>query len=506
MADFSAVLRKTIDGLRDNTPEARERIYQKARTTIEAKLAAINPPPSAAVFDRQRKSLEDAIASVEADFAPIIKSLPPEDDFDSIFAELHSDPVKKPEPAAPAPTPVTPPKPPVKPEATEPAKPSSSKPEADLPSFDEEQDTSGDDAQTGGGQDREARNDGGAVPPPRAIRPRQKKSSSKVPAIAAGVLLLAAAAAAGGWYYVNMQPSTPGNGGTEVAGQPAETTGQEQGGAPSGDAAANNNGAAQPAAPAQERPRKFTQRLTPDGQEVDEGPAGGEPGLGEGTSVAQATAPSSNDPATAPNPAPNGNVQSSAASAGGDQAVPVGQRAIFYEERTNASQGSADPGSVVWSVVRESPGNDLPPEPVIRAEATVPDKNLQMKLTIRRNADQSLPASHIVEIIFLTPESFEGGGIENVLRVTMKRSEQDTGNPLLGIPAKIADGFFLVALSDSKADEQANLLLMQRQSWIDIPVVYKSGRRALITIEKGIPGDKIFTDVLNAWQNAAAGG
>jgi len=129
-----------------------------------------------------------------------------------------------------------------------------------------------------------------------------------------------------------------------------------------------------------------------------------------------------------------------------------------------------------------------------------------MKLTIRRNADQSLPASHIVEIIFLTPESFEGGGIENVLRVTMKRSEQDTGNPLLGIPAKIADGFFLGALSDSEADEQANLLLMQRQSWIDIPVVYKSGRRALITIEKGIPGDKIFTDVLNAWQNAAAGG
>ena len=126
-------------------------------------------------------------------------------------------------------------------------------------------------------------------------------------------------------------------------------------------------------------------------------------------------------------------------------------------------------------------------------------------MTIRRNADESLPASHILEIIFLTPDDFDGGGIDNVLRVSLKRSEQDTGNPLLGIPAKIADGFFLVALSDSTADAETNMLLLRRQSWIDIPVVYKSGRRALITIEKGIPGEKVFTDVLNAWQNATSG-
>ena len=112
---------------------------------------------------------------------------------------------------------------------------------------------------------------------------------------------------------------------------------------------------------------------------------------------------------------------------------------------------------------------------------------------------------HILEIIFLTPDDFDGGGIDNVLRVSLKRSEQDTGNPLLGIPAKIADGFFLVALSDSTADTETNMLLLRRQSWIDIPVVYKSGRRALITIEKGIPGDKVFNDVLNAWQAATSG-
>ena len=126
-------------------------------------------------------------------------------------------------------------------------------------------------------------------------------------------------------------------------------------------------------------------------------------------------------------------------------------------------------------------------------------------MTIKRNADQTLPASHIIEMIFLTPEGFAGGGIENILRVAMKGSEQEAGNPLIGIPAKIADGFFLVALNDTKAEVDANLTLLRRQSWIDVPVVYKTGRRALFTMEKGVPGDKVFDDALKAWAAASAG-
>ena len=108
-------------------------------------------------------------------------------------------------------------------------------------------------------------------------------------------------------------------------------------------------------------------------------------------------------------------------------------------------------------------------------------------------------------MIFLTPEGFAGGGIDNILRVALKGSEQEAGSPLIGIPAKIADGFFLVALNDSKAETDANLTLLRRQAWIDIPVVYKSGRRALFTMEKGIPGDKVFDEALKAWAAASAG-
>ena len=134
---------------------------------------------------------------------------------------------------------------------------------------------------------------------------------------------------------------------------------------------------------------------------------------------------------------------------------------------------------------------------------TIPGKNVQLKMTIRRNADQTLPASHIIEMIFLG--NFEGGGIENVLRIALKNSEAAPGNPLIGIPAKIADGYFLVALSDSAAERETNLQLLLRQSWIDIPIVYRSGRRALVTMEKGVPGDKVFQEAIQAWRNASSG-
>ncbi len=159
----------------------------------------------------------------------------------------------------------------------------------------------------------------------------------------------------------------------------------------------------------------------------------------------------------------------------------------------------------MWSLVKELPGNDLPPEPAIRAEVKIPGKNLQLRMTIRRNADPSLPASHIIEMIFLTPDDFAGGGIDNVLRVALKSSEAAPGSPLIGIPAKIADGYFLIALSNTPAEEETNMSLLSRQEWIDIPIVYNSGRRALVTLEKGVPGDKVFDEAVAAWQASSSG-
>jgi hypothetical protein len=230
------------------------------------------------------------------------------------------------------------------------------------------------------------------------------------------------------------------------------------------------------------------------------------PGAAPATPPADGATPTPAAPTdSAAAPAPGAAPGTAPTAAPAETALAVGQKAIFYEERTSTAQGSAEPGSIVWSLVQESPGGNLPPEPAIRAEASIPGKDVQLRMTIRRNTDQTLPASHIIEMIFLTPDGFDGGGVDNILRVAMKGSEQDAGSPLIGIPAKIADGFFLVALNDTKPDEDANLTLLRGQKWIDVPVVYKTGRLALLTMEKGIPGEKVFDEALKAWQTKEAG-
>ncbi len=87
---------------------------------------------------------------------------------------------------------------------------------------------------------------------------------------------------------------------------------------------------------------KFTQRLNADGTEVDAGPGTKPAEVGEGSTVAAATTPSTETPATPAEPAKP------------VETVAVGQKAIFYEEKTGTEAGTADQGAVVWSVVQDS--------------------------------------------------------------------------------------------------------------------------------------------------------
>lgn len=567
MADFAAVLKKTLDGLGDTTPAMRARVYDKARDTINTKLAALVPQPPAAVAERQRQSLEEAIASVERGFAVAAPSGDPLDELESVFSSIDAQrqappPLRAPPPAPPpAPAPKSPVARPlaaslpmpraaglaplaVPPQPAEPRR----RPAEPTPASFEDEATGEPDGDDGSFDNRWT---GEPAADFAETRPRRRGLAGR---IVAALLVLALLGGAGYAAWLKQddlktlvasltgpsasagnsdaapdteaqapepnstaatpepavpaaQPSTPaGTDTVENAAPPAAQPPAQQ------DTAAASNPAqpaptqpaptqptAPPAAPA--TPPKFTQRLTADGGEVDAGAGSGAGTVGEGTSVAELTppqAPAVSGAAPAAPPAEGAPAAGTPPSA--LPAVAVGQRAIFYEERTNVSPASAETGSIVWSTVQESPGGDLPAETAIRAEATIPGKDMQLRMTIRRNGDRTLPASHIIEIIFLTPGGNEGGGVDNVLRVSMKNSEQDPGSPLLGNSVKIADGYFLVALDDGAGQIQANLNLLRQQSWIDVPVVYKSGRRALFTMEKGIPGEKAFDAAIKAWQ------
>jgi hypothetical protein len=260
---------------------------------------------------------------------------------------------------------------------------------------------------------------------------------------------------------------------------------------------------------------KFTQRLQADGTEVDQGPApapGGEASAAEGKSVAAQT--EAGTPQDAAQAAPAGQAgdaqpaqpvpEQQTATNPVSQEIPAGTQKMFlYEERLGQSAPTAIEGNVAWSVKEESPGGDAKPEPVVQAQINVPERGLTALMTIKRNADASLPASHVIEFVFSLPENFEGGSIESVQRVAMKRNEQDRGDPLIAVPAKITEDFHMIALNDFPEAVATNTELLRSRSWIDIPLTYRNGRRALLTLDKGPAGTEAFTKAMQAWSLVA---
>ncbi|ORE93050.1 hypothetical protein ATO13_14750 [Stappia sp. 22II-S9-Z10] len=188
----------------------------------------------------------------------------------------------------------------------------------------------------------------------------------------------------------------------------------------------------------------------------------------------------------------------STAAASGDAGE---QQAVLYEEAASGGQtGSAVAGTVNWEMVRQSFGGGEE-EPVIRAAAVIGERGVSLTMTVRENNDAQLPASHLIELEFDVPASFEGGGVRNVPGIIMKAQEQARGDALRGQAARVSSDLFWVALNNDSADRSYNLDLLANRDWIDIPILYESGRRAILTLRKGQQGRDAVSAALEAWSD-----
>jgi hypothetical protein len=181
------------------------------------------------------------------------------------------------------------------------------------------------------------------------------------------------------------------------------------------------------------------------------------------------------------------------------QVAAVAQRVVLYEEDPADAQGKRFVGSAIWRTETVSPGAGQAPELAIRADFEIPERGLTATMSIRRNTDQALPASHTIELMFNQPADFPFGGISNVPIILMKQAEQARGAPLAGLVVKVTPTFFLVGLSSGEAEVQRNIQLLKERAWFDIPVVYTNGRRAILAVEKGTPGERAFAEAFAAW-------
>jgi hypothetical protein len=180
-------------------------------------------------------------------------------------------------------------------------------------------------------------------------------------------------------------------------------------------------------------------------------------------------------------------------------AAAVAQKVVLYDEDPSDPQGKRYVGSAIWRTETISPGPGLAPELAVRADVDIPERHIRMTWSLRRNTDKNLPASHTIEVMFTLPPDFDQKGVNTVPGVLMKPSEEARGVPLAGLSVKVTNGYFLIGLSSVDIDVQRNIALLKDRDWFDIPIVYTSGKRAIMALEKGTPGQRAFEEAFRAW-------
>ncbi|MCV6600193.1 MAG: hypothetical protein OIF54_01290 [Cohaesibacter sp.] len=168
--------------------------------------------------------------------------------------------------------------------------------------------------------------------------------------------------------------------------------------------------------------------------------------------------------------------------------------AIFYEENgTSGRDGQASPGQTRWALDGEGE------ESVVKVFVEVPKRNISFQLSFSKNKDETLPASHLIEIEAVNFGPTLDLQISEIPGLIMKPTEDSRGQGLFGEPVRIADDLHWIALNAGEKALRYNLELLALRQWIDIPILFKSGRRGILTIQKGESGKVVMEDALRQW-------
>ncbi len=170
-------------------------------------------------------------------------------------------------------------------------------------------------------------------------------------------------------------------------------------------------------------------------------------------------------------------------------------------------------GTVVWRTeqVKTPDGRD---DLAIRADVDIPRRNMKLSMSLRRNLDPTIPASHLIELNFTAPTDFiDGSGLGSAIAMMAEPKEMSVGEgglTLWGTLYKMqADGQYVDALSDKPHDICENLAALKDNAWL---AVYLNGakRRPNVFLpavsdqslwfSKGETGQRVFTDVFAAWE------
>ena len=110
-------------------------------------------------------------------------------------------------------------------------------------------------------------------------------------------------------------------------------------------------------------------------------------------------------------------------------------------------------GSTVWSTIPAAPGQ--PATVAVKAEADIPDLKMHATMTLRKNTDPTLQATHTIDLKFSFADGAPITGFKDVGLPQMRKEDSTAAETLTSVKVKISDVYFLIALAKGEPDMPA---------------------------------------------------
>jgi len=165
-------------------------------------------------------------------------------------------------------------------------------------------------------------------------------------------------------------------------------------------------------------------------------------------------------------------------------------------------------GEVTWRTVREMTADFRGKErTVLKIRSVIETRGVDLAITISKNHDPSIPASHLIDMAFELTRHFGGDRIAEVSAILMSPTDQLTmpaahsrGKPLGGEIEKRRRGRFRMELAKGEGDWKRNREHLTGNGWMDLAIVYESEQKAILTIAVGEPGKRAIEQAIAAWE------
>ena len=208
------------------------------------------------------------------------------------------------------------------------------------------------------------------------------------------------------------------------------------------------------------------------------GPQAGQPSA-QGATAPPTAAPAAPSPPAAPAP-------------------PAGRAAMLVASADNPQKPIVSLGSTVWSLI--PPAANQPATVGVKAEADIPDLKMHATMTLRKNTDPTLQATHTIDLKFSFAEGAPIPGFKDVGLPQMRKEDSTAAEALTSVKVKISDTYFLIALAKGDSDTARNLDLMQTRSWFDFPLLLNDDRIAKVVFQKSPEGQAMLEKAFDAWK------